>query len=338
MMTALPSITGPSVWCGQDHADSTAWIRPFRDNELAELDTATAAIKARGLGPFDFGRADFPLPNLGPALTALLTELEGGRGFTLLRGLPVSAYDETELDILYAGLSTYLGRVITQNSRGDRIGRVADHGTDYGTRNVRGHTSNGAIAPHCDSSDLVGLLCVQSAGEGGESKVASAMTVYNTILAEHPEYVAALTRGFHINLAGKGPTGELNECSQQRIPIFSYYAGKLSCRYNRKQILDAAQILNEALSDLEKAAIDAVGDVAMRDNVRLDMDFRPGDIQLLNNHCILHARNAFQDEHAGGRRRRLLRIWINMETGRALAPEFADRLNTGPRGEVHVRT
>jgi hypothetical protein len=179
---------------------------------------------------------------------------------------------------------------------------------------------------------------VQTAGRGGESNVASAISVYNTILAEHPEYIEPLSRGFHINLAGKGPTGKPEECSHQAIPVFSYFAGRLSCRFNKKQILDAATIQGTNLSQLQRDAIDAVAETAMRDTIRLDMDFRPGDIQLLNNHGILHARAAFQDSPATDQRRHLLRIWINMRNGRPLAPEFAERLNTGPRGEVHVRT
>ena len=329
-------ISGPDAWRGTDFSNDTSWIRRFRDQELRELASATRGIMERGLGPFEFERDEFPLPTLGPVLEGLLDELEGGRGFVLLRGIPVQHYRESELDILYAGLSSYLGRVITQNSKGDRIGRVTDRGTDYGTRNVRGHTSNDAIAPHCDSADLVGLLCVQTAGRGGESKIASAMTVYNTILAEHPEYIPLLTRGFHVNLAGKGPTGKLDECTHHRIPVFSRFEGQISCRFNRKQTLDAAKILGDELSDLEHNAIDAVGEVAMRDGVRLDMDFRAGDVQLLNNHCILHARGAYTDAPERNQRRNLLRIWINMANGRPLAPEFADRLNSGPRGEVKV--
>ena len=332
----LSPVTGPSAWRGPDLVDDPSWVRAFTAAELDELDAATRAIRQRGLGPFDFGNDAFPLPTLGPVLSGLLESLEGGRGFVLLRGIPVERYDEVELDILYAGLCTYFGHVITQNSKGDRIGRVTDHGTDYTTKNVRGHTSNDAIAPHCDSSDIVGLLCVQTAGRGGESKVASSHSVFNAILSERPELIEPLRQGFSINLAGTGPTGRLEECSANVIPVFSHYQGFLSCRFNEKQILDGARIQGHELTALQKRAITAVAQTAMRDDIRLDMDFRPGDIQLLNNHTVLHARGAYEDDSDNGRRRRLLRIWINMAQGRPLAPEFADRLNSGPRGEVTV--
>ena len=68
------------------------------------------------------------------------------------------------------------------------------------------------------------------------------------------------------------------------------------------------------------------------------MDFKVGDIQLLNNHTTLHARTDFEDFDEPERKRRLLRLWLNLPNGRPLTPEFAERLNTGPRGGVRVRT
>jgi alpha-ketoglutarate-dependent taurine dioxygenase len=40
------------------------------------------------------------------------------------------------------------------------------------------------------------------------------------------------------------------------------------------------------------------------------MDFQPGDVQLLNNAKILHAREAYEDDPHPSRRRHLLRLWL----------------------------
>ena len=40
------------------------------------------------------------------------------------------------------------------------------------------------------------------------------------------------------------------------------------------------------------------------------MDFRPGDIQLLNNAVILHSREAYDDYDEPERKRHLLRLWL----------------------------
>lgn len=327
-------VTELSAWTAKALAADESWIRVLTAAEVAELESSADLVHARGLAPCEFGSDAFPVPGLAALFAAIRDELENGRGFLLLRGLPVERLDRDRLLLLYSGIGAHFGRVITQNTQGDRIGLVTNRGDDYRTTGVRGHRTRAAIQPHCDSSDLVGLLCVESAARGGESIIASATTIYNEILRRHPEYVEVLCRGFRINLAGKGPTGRADELSRHRIPVFSYYQGRLSCRFNQKQIEDAALILGAPLTALEQEAIECVSMLALRSDIRLKMCFEPGDLQLLNNHCILHAREAYEDDPAAGRRRLLLRIWINLADGRPLAPEFADRLNTGPRGEV----
>ncbi len=241
-------VTEPSAWMAETVSADESWIRVVTCSQAAELKSATEKVVALNCKPCEFGSELFHLPDFSAKLAAVLEELEYGRGFVLLRGLPVEEIDLDGLLLLYSGIGAHLGRVITQNSQGDRIGWVMDRGDDYGSTGVRGHGSRSAIRPHCDSADVVGLLCVSTALRGGKSIIASAMTIYNEILAHHPEFLGVLCRGFHINLAGKGPTGRADELSRQRIPVFSYYRGRLSCRFNQKQIEDAALIRGEPLS------------------------------------------------------------------------------------------
>ena len=77
----------------------------------------------------------------------------------------------------------------------------------------------------------------------------------------------------------------------------------------------------------------AVEALAMRKDIRFDMGFQTGDIQLLNNYTILHARTSYEDDPAA--KRLLLRQWLNVPNGRPLLPAVADRLGTGPRGGVN---
>lgn len=58
---------------------------------------------------------------------------------------------------------------------------------------------------------------------------------------------------------------------------------------------------------------------AADDEFRMDYDLQPGDMQFINNHTILHAREAFEDwenEQDGGKRH-LLRTWISPPNGRS---------------------
>lgn len=91
----------------------------------------------------------------------------------------------------------------------------------------------------------------------------------------------------------------------------------------------------------EENAIDAstaVRGLARSDAFLSTLEFRKGDLQLLCNHSILHARSGYEDwpEEAG--KRRLYRMWVNLPDGRRLAPEFADRTNMGYMAEFHSTT
>lgn len=328
-------VAGPSVWRGIDFAQNEGWIHVLTGAEQAELIEAVAHVKSKRQPCYEFGKADFPLPLLETAIARFLDELEDGRGFVLLRGIPIANLTNEDLSLLYWGLGVHLGTPLTQNRKGEKIVEIADRGVPYG-KQVRGYTTDAQLMPHSDAADLVSLLCVRPAKTGGASCIASGMTIYNEIALHHPEYLDVLHRGFRHNMRGEGASGDPNEVTNNVIPVFSFFAGKLSCHFNRRLIEQGAEKTGHSLSALEKAAIDHVNALAMSPDIRFDMEFRTGDVQLLNNHVVLHARQAFRDDPAARHGRRLLRLWTNMPNGRPLAPEYADRTNNGPRGGMPV--
>lgn len=333
-------IEDASAWRGPELAKREDWIEALTSAEVDEIHAALDQVRKSGAELFRFGKYAFPLPTLGARLARIVDEeVENGRGFAVLRGVPASEYesDFDTLKLLYWGLAQHLGTPISQNARGDLICEVTDMGLDNTKANARGYISNSPTSWHCDSCDVVGLFCVHPAKTGGESQLASSITIFNTILEEKPEYLPPLFDGFHYDLWGEGSTGDLYELTRNRIPVFSYYEGRMSCRYNAKSILRAAIKSGEALSALQEAALEYVRVLAARDDIRFDMDFQQGDIQLNNNHMVLHNRTGFEDWPEENRHRRLYRLWMNIPNGRPLAPNFADRLNTGPRGGVQVR-
>lgn len=325
-------------WKAADLAvDEASWIHRLDGEALAEIDDAIQTVMARRLDTFEFGHEDFPLPTLGPRLRRIGHELDKGRGLALIRGLDLTGWDLETAKLVYWGLAVHLGTPISQNAKGQLIAHVADTGRDYMSKNVRGYTTAARLRPHCDPTDVVGLLCWHPAKSGGESLVASGVAIFDEIRRTNPEYVAPLMRGFHFDLRGEGATDDPDETTFNRVPVFSWYAGRLSCRFNQKTIEDGQKKRGEPLSELEQAAVARVGELAMDDRFRYDMSFERGDIQLLCNHSILHSRNAFEDHEDPSKRRNLFRLWLNLREARELAPEFADRLNTGPRGGVMVR-
>ena len=80
------------------------------------------------------------------------------------------------------------------------------------------------------------------------------------------------------------------------MPPLTWYEGKLSGYYVRRYIQSAERFDDVSnLSDETLEALDFFDELANDPNLRLDMEFRPGDIQMLHNHQILHDRTAFED-------------------------------------------
>lgn len=309
-------VTGPAAWRGRDLADASAWTHVLSHDAIAELDAALAGIRARGLRFPDFGRDDFPLPNLSAALAHHAEELENGRGFLLLRGLPVERYDDDDIAIVYYGLGLHLGTPVRQNPRGDLLGTVMAVG-DPADRNTRVYETSLYLPYHSDPSDVVGLLCVRKARRGGLSSLVSVAAIYNEILAAHPEYLSLFYRPMYF--------AHLCEDQPSLSPIFSYHAGKLSCRYLRQYLELGHEIRGLPLSRVEVEALDLFDSLIHREDLRLDMMLEPGDLQFANNYAVLHSRTSFEDHEDPALRRRMLRLWLKMPNARALAPEFPGR-------------
>jgi hypothetical protein len=328
-------ITDPSAWRSRGFARDQSWVYTLSAAELSELDQAVNHCLAQNLECYRFTKKDFPLPKLGRKIEQILKELEDGRGFALLRGIQPDKYDDDTLYRLYWGLGTHFGEPITQNNRGEKIVEIQDRGVAYGP-GVRGYSTNARLMPHSDASDLVALFCVRPAFKGGESCIASGMTIFNELLAHNPEYLEPLECGFHHNMRGEGVSGDPNETTENAIPVFSYYQNRLSCHFNRRLILEGIEKRGKPISPLAGSAIEHVNELALRDDIRFDMEFQAGDIQLLNNHIIVHSRFDFVDQEDPALQRRLLRLWTNVPNGRPLAPEYADRTNNGPRRGMAV--
>lgn len=322
-------VSAACAWRGPELAADSSWIWTLHGDELAEIDAALRAVTRRELRPGEFGREDFPLDLLAARLQRLLGELEDGRGFVLLRGLPVERYDIEQLLRIYWGLGVWLGQPMPQRAvlnlsgiRDDLIAHITDQGYDINGRNVHGSATRADQIPHVDPADVVALLCVRPAKSGGLSRIASASAIYNELLTRHPEYLEALYRGFRLDLRGEVREGVDAEVTPEPAPVYSYFADKLSINFNARMIRTGQDKIGRELDALEQDAIDAIIALARDPALRLDMDFRPGDIQFLNNYVILHSRTGWEDADDPKQRRLLLRLWLNVANARTLAPDF----------------
>ena len=329
---AFRPVADASAWRAADVDDDACYTKWLQATELDDIDRAVQAVRVAGRPAEDIrGEQDFPLPVLGRTLRRLQAELEHGLGFALLRGLPVDRYDLADQKILVMGLLAHLGAPMCQDTKGTLVEVVTDRGLSYEDHRVRGYMTSAELTPHCDSGDVVGLLCVRRAPSGGASRLCSGTAIHNVLAETTPELLEPLYRGFHHNIRGNGPPGA-EDVTRHRVPVFSHYKGRLSIRYNLKAILTAELLPGvEPLSDLERQAVERVAELALHRDLCLEMTLQPGDVQLLNNHAVLHTRTAYEDHPDPRAKRLLLRVWVNLPNGRPLEDAFADHFNTGPR-------
>src|SRR5437763_10102793 len=132
-------IEGPSAWIGADMRRREAeWSYCLSPSEIAEIETALKSVQARRLDIADIRREHFPLPTLGPVLDRLRAEVLDGRGFVLLRGVPVEGRPIAEGAIAYWGIGSYFGSARSQNAKGHLLGHIFDLGGSSAThRNIR---------------------------------------------------------------------------------------------------------------------------------------------------------------------------------------------------------
>jgi hypothetical protein len=329
-------ISGPSAWYGPAMARSKEWVYPLTNMDIAEIEAAIGANEKAGQAMGDISPGTFELPTLGPKLNAMLDEILHGRGFLVVRGFPVDRYSIEQTAIGYLGLGSYFGSFRSQNAKGHLLGHVKDLGLDISKPTTRYYQTTKQLKYHTDSCDIVGLICLKTAKAGGESGLVSSVTIFNEILKRRPDLLPQLFHSFPTDRRGEVPPGMKPWFD---VPVFSWYAGKLTTIYAGQYIHSAQKLFPEArrLSEREFEALQLFDDLADDPELRLLTEFQPGDMQFLHNHQILHSRTDFEDWPEPERRRHLLRLWLAPKGARPLPPCFAARygsLTPGDRGGI----
>jgi hypothetical protein len=335
---AAPLVEGPSAWIGADMRNREAeWSYRLSSPEVAEIAAAVRQVRARRLDLAEIRRDDFPLPTLGPVLDRIRGEVLDGRGFALLRGLPVEDRPIADSATAYWGIGTYFGSARSQNAQGHLLGHVYDLGLGLSATNphLRSYATAERQNFHIDRCDVVALLCLRRAKSGGLSTIVSSMAVHNAMAQRRPDLLERLYRPFPVDRRGEVPEGK---APFYEAPVFNAFADHVSVLYSRLHI-GSAQRFPEArrLTGEDIEALDMLAELADDPELRLNMNFMPGDIQLLHNHTILHARSAYEDWPEVERKRHLLRLWLAPAGARKLPAVFAEcygGLTIGDRGGI----
>ncbi|MBS0360810.1 MAG: TauD/TfdA family dioxygenase [Proteobacteria bacterium] len=338
-MTELPPdrIEGPAAWLAADMADG-AWLHLLSPGEAAEIEAAARRLAARDTDLTQVRAADFPLPTYGPRLAAIhRDEVMAGRGFAVIRGLDPARLSRRENAAAFLGLGSHLGALRPQNAAGHILGHVKDLGRSPDDPTARIYQTHERQTYHTDSADVVGLYCLKPAKAGGRSSLVSSVSLYNAMRERAPELAAVLLKPIETDRRGEVGPGE---GPWFNIPVFSWFAGHFAGKYQRQYIESARRFPEVApLTATQRAALDLLDALAEDPAFHIQIDFQPGDIQLVNNHVLFHDRTAFEDWPEPERRRHLLRLWLAPPDAQPLPPVFAERFGSvtpGDRGGVTV--
>lgn len=298
-MATLVSINSSSVWTPRDFPDDSAWSFELTGDDRQALVDGVRDASSAALGR-----------QLGTAATHWSEILNHGPGFVRLRNFPIDDLTEQEIETAYVALGALLGKPVRQ----DRDANIITHIRDERTQAVAGrrYQTNLRQDFHTDSSDLVGLLCLRPAKTGGKSKIVSAHAVYNEMLRRDPHLLETMYQPMPWSRnaekhPGTAPYFELAPINDvDGIPRIFFIAWYI----RQSQHHDAAP----RLTDDQLAALNLVENIANDAAFQIEMEFRPGDVQLLNNTTVLHSREAYVDEDDLNQRRHLLRLWLAIET------------------------
>ncbi len=329
-------IAGPAAWKGPELAKRREWFYELTAQDLAELDAAIRTHFAEGREMGDLSPATFRLPTLSKKIATLLDQVIHGCGFVMLRGFPVTKYTTAESAVAYLGVGSHFGSFRSQNAKGHLLGHVCDLGLDIRKPTTRYYQTNRELEYHTDSCDIVGLLCLKTSKSGGESRLVSSVTLHNELLHRRPDLWEQLFNPFPTDRRGEVPPGML---PWFELPVFNWHAGELSTIFSGQYIRSAQENFPQArrLTAAEHEALDMLDALTNDPELNLTIEFRPGDMQFVHNHQILHSRTDFEDWPELEKRRHLLRLWLAPAAARELPPAYAQRYGSivpGNRGGI----
>lgn len=329
----------PAAWVGAGMAEQPQrWIKTLTDTEVTELETAARTFLDRSDNIATISKDAFVLPTLAVQLKQLRAELLSGTGFTLWRGLPVSEYPMDLNAAIFCGIGAHLGVARSQNAKGHLLGHVKDVGADLNQPDVRIYQTTERQSFHTDSTDVVGLLCLKEAMQGGDSLLASTVSLYNEMQRRDAALVKLMFEPVATDRRGEVPVGQM---PWFEVPVLNWHKGYLSGLYQRTYINSASRFPEAPeLSAQHSAALDLFDEIANEPDMHLSMRLQPGDMQFVYNHHMLHDRTAFTDWPEPGKQRHLLRLWLSIPGDRPLPPAYAQRygsIEPGKRGGIVTR-
>jgi alpha-ketoglutarate-dependent taurine dioxygenase len=311
-----PEVQDQRAWA-RDTISSVDWLVPFPEAAVGELEEAVRRLRRDPLPLLLLSPAHFSLGTCADVMVTVSRKLRQGVGLAVIDRIPVEHFSADENRAIYWLLGCLLGRPVAQKWDGTMIYDVRDTGKalEYG---VRRSVTNLELLFHTDAPwlslppELVGLLCLSPAREGGVSRFLSLVTVHNELKRRRPDLLPRLYRPFPWDRQAEHAPHDDRVAWQ---PVFHLDRGDLVARYNDALIASAEGLSGTPLDTEGREALAAMRAIADSPELWVEFPIEKGQIQYLNNRHFAHSRTAFQDAPEPHLRRHLIRLW-NRDEGR----------------------
>ncbi|KAB5551077.1 hypothetical protein GE09DRAFT_965280 [Coniochaeta sp. 2T2.1] len=301
---------GDLAWDASALPSEEEMILTLTEDEIDEVKGAVQYFNQLGLYGSEVSASNFPLPTLGEKLLKSALDIHRGRGFAIIRGLDPKDFSLEDNLIVFLGVSSYIG---SQRGRQDEDGNMLMHIRDAKRskapqKDRPTRYSSRASTFHTDTfCDILALQTRECAARGGRNILASSWTVYNQLAATRPDLARLLAEP----IWPFDSRGRFFESSTR--PLLYYHGQKVMLNFAREPLLGLDGVRRAqglaTLSPKQREALDLIEQIAGEN--QLVVSAEPGDLFFINNHGVLHSREAFEDKaDNGGPSRYLVRMWL----------------------------
>ncbi|CAM3756585.1 TauD/TfdA family dioxygenase [Bordetella sputigena] len=302
---------GPVVW-RRDTLAPDDGIIALDAASRRELDELVETLRRNPLPTPLLQLEDFDLPACRAMMSGARAVLEDGVGFVIIDKLPMDDYTVDEARAVYWLLSQMVSRPVAQSWDGKVIYDVRDLGKPPGN-GVRPDITNAEQNFHTDNSynlyppDYVALLCLRPAKEGGISSIVSFYSVYNEMLAAHPDLVERLYQPYLFDRQREHAPDDARLISH---PLFQARGSRTLCRLSHRHVVTGYAMAGQEMDELTKAALFTLESIMMEPRWSREFFFEAGQIQIVDNTRLGHRRTGFVDYPEEDRKRHLVRLWL----------------------------
>lgn len=316
-------MAGELAWSPADFASEDDFTLTLNDAEILEVKSALKHWKTLGLRGGDVDSKKFPLGTLGTKLQKAAVDLHLGRGFVAIRGLNSHECTTEENVIIFQGIASYIAATKGRQSEdGEMFMHIHSAKTDTTPQEERPvRYSKLASTFHTDTfCDVLALQTLNNAEIGGSNLIASSWTIYNKLKESHPHVLDALAQ------PNWGFDSHGTFIKRNIRPILHYHHGRIIINFAREPLLGVPGIDRpstlDPMTDEQRDALMLLEEISKSCQIKLNTE--PGDLLFINNHGILHSREAFEDTQTNPRH--LVRMWLKNED---LAWKLPSSLQTG---------